>query len=163
MSHAVVYQSQTGSTKKVAEAIAGALRGDVKPVPIADQPDILGAQVVFVGLPIQQFGPAKEAAAFLEQSCRGRRVALFVTHSSPEENPQLEPWLQKCKDAAADCDLVGFFHCQGELSLAMKQAMLNMGPDLKRWAEMDQSQGQPDETRLQKAREFAQQVAGENT
>jgi flavodoxin len=160
MSYAVVYQSQSGSTRKVAQAIAEGLPGDIRPVSIEDRPALEGAQVVFVGLPIHGFGPAKEAAAFLQESCRGRRVAMFVTHASPEGAPMLEDWLAKCRDAAAGCDLVGFFDCQGELAETMRQAMLKMeDPNLRRWAETDKSQGQPDAARLDKARAFAREVA----
>ena len=160
MKSAVVYHSATGNTRKVAGAIAGAL-GDVTPVPLSDAPQLDGCDLVFVGMPIERFGPPKAACAFLAQRCAGRQVALFVTHAAPEEAPQVAPWLEECRRAAAGADVVGLFHCQGQLAEPVKQAMLASGmPELAAFAEMaDVAAGQPDESRLEAAAAFAREMA----
>lgn len=112
MRYAVTCLSQTGNTRKVAQAIASALPGDVAVTGLEHAvPD--DADVVFVGMPVLQFGAPAEAGAFLQSRCAGRRVALFVTHAADEHMPELRPWLQECRDAASGCDVIGFFHCQG--------------------------------------------------
>lgn len=51
------------------------------------------------------------------------------------------------------------FDYQGELADPIKQHMLaSDDPAMRAWAEGDDSRGQPDETRLQRAREWARQV-----
>jgi flavodoxin len=154
--------SQTGNTRKVADAIAGALPGDV-PVTDLGQAALDEADVVFVGMPVVRFGAPDQARAFLQDQCRGRRVALFVTHAAGEDTPELQPWLQTCRDAAEGCEIVGFFHCQGQLAEPVKQYMLASDmPDLVRFAELaGVADGQPDETRLDAARRFAEQVASD--
>lgn len=90
-------------------------------------------------------------------------MALFVTHAAPEDLPELEAWLQSCREAAAGGDLVGLFNCQGQLAEPVRQAMLASGmPELVRFAEMaDVAAGQPDESRLAAAADFARQTAAQ--
>ena len=163
MRYAVTCLSQTGNTQKVARAIAGALPGDV-PVTDLDHAELDGAGVVFVGMPILQFGAPGEVRAFLQDRCAGRRVALFVTHAADERMPELQPWLQECRDAAAGCDVVGFFHCQGQLAEPVRQYMLASDvPDLVRFAEMaGMADGQPDAGRLDAAARFAERIVAES-
>jgi flavodoxin len=160
MKTAVIYYSQSGQTKKLADAIAGALPDSPTATPMqeADAPE--PSTLVFFGFPIERFGPAKPAAEFLADRLAGHKVALFVTHASPEGTPQVEGWLEGCRQAAAGCDLVGCFDCQGELAMPVKQFMLaSDDPGLRAWAEGDTSQGQPDAARLERARTFARDVA----
>jgi flavodoxin I len=162
MKSAVVYLSQSGQTEKVARAIAAALPGDVASGPIGAAPPLDDRDVVFVGMPIHSFGAPEAVREFLQNSCTGRRVALFITHASPEgAGPMLDEWLATCRAAAAGAEVVGCFDCQGELAAPVKDHMLNSGdPNLARWAQDDNSQGQPDEQSLERAGAFAREVAG---
>lgn len=161
MKTAAVYLSQTGQTRKVAEAIARGVEGDVDVVQMSDVQSLDGYDLVFFGMPVHGFGAPKGVQDFLEQTCSGRRVALFVTHAAPEGMDLLGGWLESCKAAAACTDLVGFFHCQGELAEPVKQYMLASDNQmLREFAQMaDITKGQPDESRLRRATEFGRQVA----
>lgn len=57
MKSTVIYFSQTGNTRKVAEAIAGALPGTVTLADLASAPEPGDADVVFIGMPVVRFGP----------------------------------------------------------------------------------------------------------
>jgi hypothetical protein len=60
--------------------------------------------------------------------------------------------------------VVGLFNCRGALSPQVKAVMLqHEDPQLRAWAEHDDSEGQPDETRLERARAFAQEIMGKLT
>jgi len=67
--------------------------------------------------------------------------------------------LAKFKDAAIGATIVDMFDCQGQLSKPIKLVM-SVYPDsrLRSWAKMDNSKGQPDAARLEKARVFARKV-----
>ncbi|MFC1978143.1 hypothetical protein ACFLWS_07800 [Chloroflexota bacterium] len=67
--------------------------------------------------------------------------------------------LDKFKQAAAGANIVGMFDCQGELSKTVKRIM-SVYPDAKfrLWAKQDNSKGQPDKARLDKARLFSREV-----
>lgn len=156
----VAYLTKTGNTKKIAEAIAEEIRGE-KEIKAIDTVDSLeGYDLAFLGFPIHQMGPDKKTVKLLERHCiNKRKIALFITHAGPEDNPDIPPMLEKFKQAARGADLVGFFDCQGELAKSVKRIMSIM-PDkkLRMWAKMDNSQGQPDASRIEKARAFARDV-----
>lgn len=156
----VTYATQTGNTKKVADAIFQELPGDKEIKPLAEVSGVEGYDLVFIGTPIERFGPNPAVKEFLETKVNGKDVALFVTHASPEEGgPELEKWLTVCRDSAAGANVVGLFHCQWQLSEMVKGFMLKSpDPKLQAWARADNSQGQPDASRLERARAFAREI-----
>ncbi len=153
----VAYMSSTGNTKKVAEAIYGEIAGEKELKRIEDVVDIGGYDLSFLGFPTHQFGPDKKTKEFLEKQCTsGRNVALFVTHCAPENAPELQEWMGKFKQAASGANLVGFFECQGQLAKSVEMVM-KIAPkkEIRSFAKNHNSQGQPDEARIERARAFA--------
>ncbi len=156
----VTYMSQTGNTKKVAEAIFQEIKGKKEIKPMQEVVSLAGYDLAFVGFPIQASGPAGDAKGFLEQHVKGKNVALFTTHAAPEDKPELKEWLDGCKAAAAGANLLGVFNCRGEMSQALTDFMLNSGdPGLvERGKKRSETLGQPDAMRLKKARNFAREI-----
>ena len=156
----VTYMSKTGNTKKVAEALCEGI-GDEKEIRAIDEVDnIDGYDVAFLGFPIHQMGPDKKTEKLIQKHCiNGRNVVLFITHAAPEDHPDLLPMLDKFRQAARGANIVDMFDCQGQLAKGVKMIMSIM-PDakLRRWAREDNSQGQPDEARLARARAFGREV-----
>jgi len=156
----VAYFSQTGNTKRVAEAIFEELPSEKEIKEVSEIKDTSGYDLLFVGFPIHGFGPAKPGAEFLANQCQGKAVGLFVTHAAPEYSEPLKEWLRNCRDATAGTQLKGVFNCQGELSEIIAEQMLKSGDSqLEAWAkERPSTVGQPDESRLEKARAFAREM-----
>jgi len=156
----VVYFSQTGNTRRIAEAIYEEVSGDKEIKQLADVGSLEAYDLAFVGFPIIGFGPADAGKDFLENQAAGKPVALFITHASPEDSEVLPEWLDKCKEAAAGTELVGTFNCQGELSEQIADLLsASDDPQLREFAEArSQTLGQPDEARLEKARAFAREI-----
>jgi len=152
--------SNTGNTKKVAEAIFEEIEDEKEIIPIGLVDSIDGYDITFLGFPIKQMGPDKKTKKLLNKHCvNGRDVVLFITHAAPEDAPDLAPMLDKFRQEAAKAHIVDIFDCQGELSKTVKRIMSIMpNADLRRWAKEDNSFGQPDETRLERARVFAREV-----
>jgi flavodoxin len=156
----VAYMSKTGNTKKVAEAIFDEI-GDEKELKTVDEVDgIEGYDVAFLGFPIHMEGPDKKTAKLLEKHCvDGRKVVLFITHAAPEDSPDLPPMLDKFRQAARGTNIVDMFDCQGELDKTTKRIMSVLpNAKLRMWAKQDNSKGQPDEVRLDRARAFSRNV-----
>ena len=152
----VAYMSMTGNTKKVAEAIHGVIKADKEIKRIQDVEDIGAYDLAFLGFPVHGYGPDKKTKQLISTHCtKGRKVALFVTHAAPEADPENIQVMDKFKKEAAAADLVGFFDCQGQLSAGTKFIMHFMSKKVRNDAKRDSSKGQPDETRLEKARVFA--------
>ena len=156
----VSYMSKTGNTKKVAEAIFEEIPDEKELKAIAEVDSLDGYDFAFLGFPVQRMGPDKKTVKLLEKHCvNGRKVALFITHASPEDGEELRLWLDKFRQAARGADIVDMFDCQGELARSVKRIM-SIWPDAKfrMWAKQDNSQGQPDKTRLDRARAFSRKV-----
>ncbi len=156
----VAYMSQTGNTKKVAEAIYGEITEDKEIKELKDAESLEGYDLSFVGFPIHAFGPAKEAKKFLEDHSEGKRVALFITHAAKEGSELLEEWLGRCRKAAAGAEVVGMFDCQGELSKDVMDMLLKSDdPNMRSFGEMgSETKGKPDSSSLEKAKEFARET-----
>ena len=79
-----------------------------------------------------------------------------MTHAAPENEPDVQGWMEKFKQAAAGAELVGFFDCQGQLAKGVKFIMkIAPNKEMRSQAKRDNSAGQPDQARLEKARVFA--------
>ncbi len=153
----VAYMSKTGNTKRVAEAMFEEITDEKEIKPIDEVESIEGYDVAFLGFPIHMDGPDKKAARILEKHCiKSRNVVLFITHAAPEDSPDLPPALDKFRQAARHANIVDMFDCQGQLDKTTKRIM-SVLPDarLRQCAKMDNSQGQPDRTRLDRARAFS--------
>ena len=156
----VVFMSQTGNTEKIARTIFEEI-GDIGEIKSMDNVDGLeGYDFAFVGFPIQAFGPAVQAKAFLQSHADGKKLALFITHAVPEGHPELKEWLTKCRQAAEGAEIVNMFDCQGELGQEI-MTFLKKSDDPKMRAFGEQgaaTKGQPDATRIESARQFAKET-----
>lgn len=159
----VTYQSLTGNTKKVATAIFEAIGRQKEMKELSEVTTLEGYDLVFVGFPIMIHGPSQEASGFLANQAAGKNVALFITHASPEDSEPLQDWLEKCKNTAANANLKGVFHCQGELSEQVADFMLSSDDaTLVEWAKgRPATVGQPDTARLQQAKDWAKKITGD--
>lgn len=156
----VGYLSQTGNTKKVAEAIYETIQGDKKIANLNQLKTLDGYDIAFIGYPIVQEGPPAKIVNFLAENGQGKKIALFITHGAGMNLPSLQDWLQKCRDAAANSEPVGLFNCQGEVNQKVRGMMASSDdPKLQMYAKMAYlADGQPDEESLMRASEFAKDV-----
>ncbi len=156
----VAYFSQTGNTKKVAEAIYEEISGDKEIRELGEVESLEGYDLAFIGFPIHASNPANPAKEWLGKNAAGKKIALFVTHAAPEDAEDLKAILDRCREAAAGSELVGLFDCQGELADAIIDFLKKSdNPRHQAFAEYGpQTKGQPDQSRLEKARNFARQV-----
>ncbi len=156
----VTYLSQTGNTKKVAETIYDVLPDKKEIKAMGELENMEGYDLVFFGFPIHAMEPAKDAADFLREQATGKKIAIFLTHGAPEESDRVKGWLDKSRETASGGELVGLFDCQGEVAQEIIDFLLKSDdPKFRKYGEEAPSaKGQPDETRLEQAREFAREV-----
>lgn len=153
----VAYMSSTGNTKKIAEAIYGEIAADKEIKAVSEVESLGGYDLAFLGFPTHGYGPDKKTKAILEKLCKDKKkVALFVTHAAPETEPEVAEYIAKFKQAASGAEIVGTFDCQGQLASGVKFIMkISPNKKLRSDAKRDNSKGQPDENRIEKARTFA--------
>ncbi|MFC1944945.1 flavodoxin family protein [Chloroflexota bacterium] len=156
----ITYFTLSGNTKRVAEAIHEVIEGEKDIRPLVEVKSLEDYNIIFIGAPVHGFRLAKSAKEFLEKHGKGKNIALFVTHSAPEDSERLLPAIDNCKKAVAETNLVGFFNCQGELAQDIADAMSKSDdPNVVSWAqERDKNLGQPDSTKLEQARAFAKEI-----
>ena len=156
----VTYMSQTGNTQKVAEAIYGELSGDKEIKKLEDVESLNEYDFAFIGFPLHAFGPAAPAKKFLQAHSPGKKIALFITHAAPEESEELKAWLKTSQEAAPKADIVNMFDCQGELAQPVIDMLLaSDDPNMRSFGELGpMTKGQPDESRLERARAFARET-----
>ena len=156
----VTYMTQSGNTRKVAEALFDGVQVEKEIKEFSEVDGVDDYDLLFVGFPIQAFGPAEKARKFMAEHLNGKRVALFITHASPEDSPELQVWLDGSKEAAASAELIGMFNCQGELAPDIMEFLKSSDdPKLKSFGELGPTtKGQPDAERLERARVFAREM-----
>ena len=156
----VTYLTQTGNTQKIAEAIYGELEGEKDIKPINDVTDLEGYDLAFIGFPVMQFDIPPKVKSFISEKTAGKNIAIFMTHAVPEGFEAIHSWTGSCKEAAAGANVLGSFDCQGELAQPVIDMLLQADdPQMKAFGEMGPStKGQPDESRIQKAKDFAKEI-----
>ena len=156
----VTYMSQTGNTKKVAEAIYGELSGDKEIKKLEDVESLDEYDFAFIGFPLHAFGPAEPAKKFLEAHSPGKKIALFITRAAPAESEEVKGWLKNSQRAASKAHIENMFVCQRELAQPVIDMLLpSDDPNMRAFGELGPAtKGQPDGTRLERARAFARET-----
>ena len=158
----VTYFSQTGNTKKIAEAIYGEISGDKEIKELKDVESLDGYDLTFFGTPLHAAGPAEPAKKFLQEKTAGKKIALFITHAAPKDLPPLKDWLEMSRKAAAGAELAGMFDCQGELAQEIADMLLKSDdPNMQEFGKIaPATKGQPDDSCVEDAKAFAREMMG---
>jgi len=154
----VTYLSQTGNTKKIADAIFESLEGDKTIKPMDEVQEIEGYSLIFIGFPVHSHSVPFKIESFLKKIPQGGKIALFSTHGSLPGGRLAREALEHAAVTASKAKILGTFSCRGKVSMAALE-ILNKSPEHKAWTEMaPSSQTHPDEADLEDARSFAKWV-----
>ena len=116
LDYLVLYQSESGNTKKIAASIFSRLPGNSKDlIDIDTDKTIPEANVYFIGFCVHRGSCSMEVSDFLSD-LSGKQIALFGTcgmGDSPEYYKDIagrvSAWIE------ADNDYLGYFICQGKM------------------------------------------------
>lgn len=154
----VTYLSQTGNTKKIAEAIFESLEGDKTIKPMDEVQDIEDYSLIFIGFPVHSHSVPYNMESFLRKISKGKKIALFSTHGSLPGGRLATEALEHAAVIASTAKVLGTFSCRGKVSMAALE-VLSKSPEHKAWAEMaPSSQTHPDEGDLEDAKSFAKRI-----
>ena len=79
----ITYYSQTGNTKKLAQAVYDGIERAGKDIlPIDETGTLEDYDVIFCGFPVQAHSVPEKAESFLKKIPKGKKIALFATHGS---------------------------------------------------------------------------------
>ena len=112
----VLYSSQSGNTKKLADVIYGVLPNDKKIFSIDEAPEILAdIDLIALGFWFQGGKPDLKATRFLPQ-LNNKKIFLFVTHGAAKGSAHAQQGMAAAIALAAGAKVIGTFSCQGEVS-----------------------------------------------
>jgi flavodoxin len=154
----VTYFSQTGNTRKVADAIFDSLQLTEKEIAEIDAAKDPGAyQLVFVGFPVHSNSVPKKADAFLRSIPAGTKVAIFATHGSLRNGPLARTAFETAHTLPKG-KVLGTFGCRGKVVQSVIDALMKSS-EHKSWAEEAASAStHPDDADLKDARAWADQM-----
>ena len=158
----VIYFSRSGNTKRVAKTIYEEIPDEKEIKSIDANLSLEDYDLVFLGFPIESYAPPKPIQNFLQENTKHKELVLFITHGVPEGHELLSIWIDTCKKLLhPTAKVVDVFTCQGEVADHVVTE-LSKSPDLmlQAWAaHCYLIKGQPDEARLQRAKEFARKIS----
>ncbi|MCI5647854.1 MAG: flavodoxin family protein [Fusicatenibacter sp.] len=165
MKYAVIYQSKSGNTQRVAEQIYGAIStAEKEMVDIDIDQEIPDADVYLIGFGIHGYSCSMDITDVLEQIA-GKKYALFVTCGyTPTDQykeklaKNLEVWLP---DAG---EYLGMYLCQGNVESDRRKIMISQMPSKERELRQMFEMGSihPDEEDLENAVDFAIKIQAES-
>lgn len=162
----ITYWSQTGNTRKIAESVFQGIpdKKELKILSDVDNLDDYG--LIFIGFPIYNFEPVKQAKDFIQSRLSGKRIAIFMTMaltSAPFDDLTTGLYnltINNCKACADRAKVLGIFDSPGELSEKVATALIESNdPQLRMFGMMrDHSIGFPNEKNINDAEIFAKKI-----
>jgi len=174
----IVYYSQTGNTKKIAEAIyeitSQSHDTQLKNLKEVKVDDLNNYDLVFLGSACHSADLAPPVLKFLEKTPTSPdfKLAGFFTHSvTPPEGSEInkvfyEKWAGKCIKAfektktEKEVDFKGYFRCRGAPSPAIEEFIhKSIITDENEFQEyVEEAKKHPDKTDIEDAKKFAQEI-----
>jgi len=152
----VTYHSQTGNTRKVAEAIFAGIQHTQKTIlPIKRVEGIESYDLLFCGFPVQHHSIPADMTHFLQNIPPGRKMALFATHGSLRGGEKAISAFYAAFSLTGGQTIVGTFACRGQVKFELLDEWMD-NPHERAWAmEAMSANGHPDAADLEDAKSFA--------
>jgi sulfite reductase alpha subunit-like flavoprotein len=153
MQSLIVYSSQTGNTRKMAEAACEMLHGETVLHSVQEAPDPKGYDLVVVCFWLQAGKPDPKSQAFL-RTLEGADLFLIATHGAASDSAHAKNAVVYAQDLAPSATLMGTFSCQGEVNPDFLERASQKNPQPPWIADAPAAVGHPDAedlARLKKA------------
>ena len=155
----VTYYSESGNTKKLAEAIYDAIEEPGKEIlPVQEVQSVDSYDLIFCGFPVQASTVPGKIVKFLKNIQEGKKVAIFATHGSLRGGQLAVTAFEYAASLPPKAHILGTFGCRGKVKAEIIDALMKQ-VEHKAWAEEAQSAiTHPDEADLEDGREFAERM-----
>lgn len=150
----IIYYSETGNTKKIADAIFDGISKEREIVKMEDfgYDKMEKSEITFIGSPVHAGGLPKTVKAFMKDllSIEGS-VALFFTHASPKDMGMVSGAIKAAEKYLKDknIDVKSSFDCLGEVKAEQLMKMPMIKNTEKYW------RGHPDDDDVESAKSWA--------
>jgi flavodoxin len=115
MKSLVVYSSQSGNTRKLAEAVFDALPGEKARYPVDEAPDPSDYGFIAVGFWLMGGKPDPKSSEYLGKIGE-KPLFLFATHGAGAGSDHAIHGMALAKSLAPESDIRGTFSCQGQVN-----------------------------------------------
>lgn len=159
MKSLVVYSSQTGNTRKLAQAAYEGLTGEKEIHKVEDAPAPEGFDLVVVGFWLKGGKPDPKSAEFIGKIGKSD-VFFFATHGAAADSDHAKMALDYARSLAAFARVLGTFNCQGEVEpavLKMVRAKDHQPPWIQ---DAEAAVGRPNESDLSALKSALKAAAG---
>ena len=122
MKSLVIFSSQSGNTRKLAEAAFAALPEPKKICSVDDAPESLDDfEFIAAGFWLQGGKPDAKSAELLSRIGK-RKLFLFATHGAAKGSALARNAMDAAVKLAQDAELAGTYSCQGEVNPKVLEA-----------------------------------------
>jgi flavodoxin len=115
MKSLIVYSSQSGNTKKLAQAVYESLTGPKDIYPVAAAPDPADYDFVALGFWLQAGKPDPKSAEYLGRIGK-KSLFLFASHGAAAGSDHARNAMNAAKSLASEANIVGTYSCQGKVN-----------------------------------------------
>ncbi|MFZ5758195.1 MAG: flavodoxin family protein [Thermodesulfobacteriota bacterium] len=144
MKSLIVFSSQSGNTKKLAEAVAEELPGIKELVAVENAPDHFDdADLLAVGFWLMGGKPDPKSSEFLSKTA-GKKLFLFATHGAARDSAHARAAMEHAMRLAQGAQVVGTFSCQGAVQSAVMEKAAAKNPPPAWFADAPAAVGHPD-------------------
>jgi flavodoxin len=152
----VTYHSDSGNTKKLAQAIyEGVTQAEKEILPFEETKDLETYDLIFCGFPVHSHSIPASAEKFLKGIPKDNKIALFATHGSLRGGQLAVTAFYHALSLASKGTVLGTFGCRGKVKSSLIDALMKR-PEDRAWAmEARSAASHPDEADLEDGREFA--------
>ena len=152
MKSLVLYASQSGNTKKLADVVYEVLPGDKEIYPIDEAPhSLVDFDFIAIGFWFQGGKPDPKTTGFLPK-LGNKKIFLFATHGAAKGSAHAQQGMDDARQLAAGAEVTGTFSCQGEVNPKVVEAAAAK-PETPPWlADAPGAKGHPDQNDLDELR-----------
>lgn len=148
MKSLVVYSSQTGNTRKLAEAVFDALPGEKALYPVDEAPDPADYDFIAFGFWLMQGKPDPKSSEYLGKVGE-KSLFLFATHGAGAGSDHAINGMELAKSLASNADILGTYSCQGEVNPKIIEKA-SKKPEPPVWLnDAPDAEGHPDKTDIE--------------
>jgi flavodoxin len=144
MKSLVVYSSQSGNTKKLAQAMYESLTASKAMYPVSEAPDPAGYDFIALGFWLQAGKPDPKSAEYLAKIGK-KPLFLFATHGAAAGSQHALAAMDYASSLAPEAHILGTYSCQGEVNPKVLEKASSK-PEPPVWlADAPNAAGHPDE------------------
>lgn len=130
MNYLIAYFSRSGNTKKVSQVIFDALPKQKEIIQFGAELDgnidPTHYDLIFLGFPIESYGPPTEIIPSLRTLTTNAKIVLFLTHGVPESHPLIPQWVDTCKTHfGPSFQIYNLFSVQSEVADYVVESLKN--------------------------------------